>query len=107
MICYHIFILDPFSAVDMTVGKHMFENGVLKMLHYKTRIVVLNSHLHFLKQFDKVTEGDSLLCYVELKGSWFCIVKTCVCHHVHLLGLSYYWNITIMSCDVMSCHVMS
>ena len=47
--------LDPFSAVDMTVGKHMMQHGVQEMLKGKTRLVVLNSHLHFLAEFDKVS----------------------------------------------------
>jgi ABC-type Mn2+/Zn2+ transport system ATPase subunit len=50
-----IFLLDdPFSAVDMNVGHHLFDQAVCGMLRDKTRVVVLNSHLHFLPAFDHI-----------------------------------------------------
>jgi len=45
---------DPFSAVDVSVGRHMFENCILSELKNKTRLVVLNSHLHTLVHFDRI-----------------------------------------------------
>jgi ABC-type multidrug transport system fused ATPase/permease subunit len=50
-----IFILDdPLSAVDLSVGKHIFENCILGALRNATRIVVMNSHLHLLQNFDSI-----------------------------------------------------
>jgi len=45
---------DPFSALDVHVGKHIFEKVLLDMLKDKTRIVCMNSQLHLLKKFDQV-----------------------------------------------------
>lgn len=50
-----IFIFDdPLSAVDARVAKRIFEKAMLKLLKRKTRLLVLNSHYHFLKHVDKV-----------------------------------------------------
>jgi ATP-binding cassette, subfamily C (CFTR/MRP), member 1 len=45
---------DPFSAVDGATGNWMFHKGVLEGLAGKTRIILLNSHLHLLSQFDRI-----------------------------------------------------
>ena len=50
---------DPFSAVDMGVGKHMWEKCVLGVLRNKTRLICLNSHLHFLRQVDAIAVLDT------------------------------------------------
>ena len=50
---------DPFSAVDMGVGKHMWEQCVLGVLRNKTRLICLNSHLHFLRQVDAIAVLDA------------------------------------------------
>ena len=42
------------SAVDVHVGTSMFHESVAGILRGKTRVVVLNSHLHLLKHFDEV-----------------------------------------------------
>lgn len=50
-----IYLLDdPFSAVDGNTGNHIFQNGILKLLGDKLRIIALNSHMHLLKHFDRV-----------------------------------------------------
>jgi ABC-type multidrug transport system fused ATPase/permease subunit len=59
-----ILLDDPFSAVDGNTGNKIFENGVLKHLADKTRIVALNSHMHLLTRFDRVivlSEGRILI----------------------------------------------
>jgi ABC-type multidrug transport system fused ATPase/permease subunit len=53
-----IILDDPFSAVDGATGNWMFHKGVLEGLKGKTRIVLLNSHLHLLSQFDRVVILD-------------------------------------------------
>jgi ABC-type multidrug transport system fused ATPase/permease subunit len=45
---------DPFAAVDVGVGRHLFEHAVCGRLAGKTRLIVLNSHLHLLPRFDRV-----------------------------------------------------
>jgi len=45
---------DPFTAVDGATGNWMFNNGVLEGLKCKTRILVLNSHMHLLSACDRV-----------------------------------------------------
>eukprot|EP01084_Bolivina_argentea_P178757 308969_1 len=45
---------DPLSSVDIDVGQIMFTNGIQKLLKNKTRIIVMNSHLFYLKYFDKI-----------------------------------------------------
>eukprot|EP01031_Cornospumella_fuschlensis_P009087 gene9087-11161_t len=60
-----IYLLDdPFSAVDGNTGNHIFQEGVVKLLHDKLRIVCLNSHMHLLKSFDRicVLEEGRLVC---------------------------------------------
>ena len=50
-----VYLLDDvMSAVDMAVGKQMFERGVLGMLGGKTRVMVLNSHLHCLESCHRI-----------------------------------------------------
>ena len=50
-----IYLLDdPFAAVDMTVGAHIFHHALQGMLKDKTRVVVLSSHLHLLEHFDQI-----------------------------------------------------
>lgn len=64
-----LFLLDdPFSAVDMSVGRQMFEQGVVESLEGKTRIITLNSHLHFLKQVDRIVVFSSERCSAVLTG---------------------------------------
>lgn len=54
-----IYLLDdPFSAVDGNTGNHIFQHGVLDLLHDKLRIVALNSHMHLLKRFDRIIVLD-------------------------------------------------
>jgi ABC-type Mn2+/Zn2+ transport system ATPase subunit len=52
---------DPFAAVDMSVGAHIFQRAVggQGLLKGKTRIVVLSSHLHLLEQFDHIVVLES------------------------------------------------
>lgn len=45
---------DPFSAVDGNTGNLIFHKGVKEFLHDKLRVVVLNSHMHLLKHFDRI-----------------------------------------------------
>lgn len=45
---------DPFAAVDMTVGAHIFKHAVQDLLKGKTRIMALSSHLHLLQHFDTI-----------------------------------------------------
>lgn len=53
------FFDDPLSAVDMEVGDRMFSDGVDgKMLRSKTRLIVMNSHLHLLARCHKVIVLD-------------------------------------------------
>ncbi|KAF8332583.1 P-loop containing nucleoside triphosphate hydrolase protein [Cantharellus anzutake] len=44
---------DPFSALDVHVGKHVFENAVLGSLAKKTRLLVTHA-LHFLPRCDYI-----------------------------------------------------
>ena len=45
---------DILSAVDMNVGKIMFDSAVMGRLQHKTRLLVLNSHLHFLSRCHRI-----------------------------------------------------
>lgn len=45
---------DPWSAVDGNTGNLIFEEGIMKLLKNKLRIIALNSHLHLLEKFDRV-----------------------------------------------------
>ena len=49
-----ILLDDPFSAVDGQTGDHMFQQGIMKGLVSKTTLVVLNSYMHLVNQFDRV-----------------------------------------------------
>jgi ATP-binding cassette, subfamily C (CFTR/MRP), member 1 len=50
-----IFLLDdPFSAVDGATGNWIFDHGVQGVLGDKIRIIALNSHLHLLRNFDRI-----------------------------------------------------
>lgn len=49
-----ILLDDPWSAVDGNTGNLIFEEGILKLLKNKLRIIALNSHLHLLEKFDRV-----------------------------------------------------
>ncbi|RYH19548.1 ATP-binding cassette domain-containing protein [archaeon] len=61
-----IYLLDdPFSAVDGNTGNHIFQQGVVKLLHDKLRVVCLNSHMHLLKFFDRI-------CVIE-EGKMVCV----------------------------------
>src|SRR5690349_11267596 len=42
------------------IGQHMFEKGIMGMLQGKTRIIVMNSHMHFLPRFDKIVVLDQV-----------------------------------------------
>jgi ATP-binding cassette subfamily C (CFTR/MRP) protein 4 len=44
---------DPFSAVDNSVGKHLFKNCVNGILKEKTRILITHQ-LQFLKEADEI-----------------------------------------------------
>ena len=57
-----IYLLDdPFAAVDVSTGSTMFHRsiGPSSLLHSKTRLVILNSHLHLLRFFDEVWVMES------------------------------------------------
>ncbi len=49
-----ILLDDPWSAVDGNTGNLIFEEGIMKLLKNKLRIIALNSHLHLLEKFDRV-----------------------------------------------------
>jgi ABC-type multidrug transport system fused ATPase/permease subunit len=70
-----VFILDdPLSAVDVSVGSQMFEQGIAGALRGKTRLVVLNSHLHFLPRFDCIfvvdRDADSGIGCIVAQGTY-------------------------------------
>lgn len=56
---------DPFSAVDRTTGDIMFSRGIVGALSDKLRMVVLNSHMHLIPQFDRVImmEGGKIIAF--------------------------------------------
>ncbi|CAE7742299.1 Abcc1, partial [Symbiodinium microadriaticum] len=45
---------DPLAAVDVHVGKKIFENAFLKLLQGKARVLVLSSNYHLLPHCDKI-----------------------------------------------------
>ncbi|EQC24967.1 hypothetical protein SDRG_17143 [Saprolegnia diclina VS20] len=45
---------DPLSAVDVHVAQAIFESALLEFAHLKTRLLVLNSHYHFLPRADRI-----------------------------------------------------
>ncbi|KDO30242.1 hypothetical protein SPRG_05002 [Saprolegnia parasitica CBS 223.65] len=45
---------DPLSAVDVHVAHAIFESALLEFAHSKTRLLVLNSHYHFLPRADRI-----------------------------------------------------
>ncbi|XP_071498097.1 ATP-binding cassette sub-family C member 9-like [Diadema antillarum] len=46
---------DPLSALDMHVGAHLFENGILKILKKQKRTIILVTHqLQYLPEADKI-----------------------------------------------------
>lgn len=45
---------DPLAAVDVHVGKAIFEQAMCDLLHDKARVVVLSSNYHLLPHFDKI-----------------------------------------------------
>ena len=57
-ICDIYLLDDPLSAVDMHVAKHLMNLSILSVLSKKTRVVVLNTHLHFLSKFDQIIVMD-------------------------------------------------
>ena len=76
-----VYLLDDvMSAVDMAVGKTMFERGVMGMLGGKTRVMVLNSHLHCLESCHRIVvverdeKGGGRLAacgsYAEIAGKY-------------------------------------
>eukprot|EP01084_Bolivina_argentea_P204006 348343_1 len=53
----NIFLLDdPLSSVDVYIGKYIFFNGIIKYFknENKTCLIVMNSHLHLLHNFDEI-----------------------------------------------------
>jgi ATP-binding cassette subfamily C (CFTR/MRP) protein 1 len=62
---------DPFAALDVSVGEHIFSNCIQRVLREKTRIIAMNSHLHLLKHFDRiiVLGEKSLESSVEKDGN--------------------------------------
>ena len=63
---------DPLAAVDVHVGKKIFENALMKHLQGKARILVLSSNYHLLPHCDKIVvvdAGEVNVCssYDELK----------------------------------------
>ena len=70
-----LFVLDdPLAAVDAHVGKAIFEEGIMRLLEDKARIVVFSSNYHLLPQFDKIVlvaqgQMSSESCDVHTKGS--------------------------------------
>jgi ATP-binding cassette, subfamily C (CFTR/MRP), member 1 len=64
---------DPMAAVDVHVGKELFQHAFEEMLHDKARVVSLSSNYQFLAHFDKIVvvlEGTTTTCnsYAELKA---------------------------------------
>eukprot|EP01083_Nonionella_stella_P269016 909822_1 len=53
---------DPLAAVDMSVGRQIFDRAILGALGKKTRIVAMSSHFHLLNRFDRIIilETDKL-----------------------------------------------
>lgn len=50
-----IYLLDdPFSAIDATTASNIFQQGVVTLLQEKLRIIVLNSHMQLLRNFDRI-----------------------------------------------------
>ena len=63
---------DPLAAVDVHVGKELFQQAFKEMLHDKARVLSLSSNYHFLANFDKIVvvlNGTITTCdsYAELK----------------------------------------
>jgi len=68
---------DPFAAVDVHVGTSMFFESVAGVLKDKTRVVVLNSHLHLLRHFDEIVvvetdtkSGNAAVGRIAARGSF-------------------------------------
>ena len=55
---------DSLSAVDNDVAQQIFHNAILKMAANTTRVVIMNSHLHFLENFDRIIVME----YVDDEG---------------------------------------
>ncbi|XP_033637853.1 ATP-binding cassette sub-family C member 9-like [Asterias rubens] len=50
-----ILLDDPLSALDVHVGKHLFDNGIMNKLRKKKKTIVLVTHqLQYLSQADKI-----------------------------------------------------
>jgi len=64
-ICDIYLLDDPFAAVDMSVGSHIFHHAVQDLLKDKTRIVILSSHLHLLPHFDRIIVMDTAPTHEE------------------------------------------
>jgi len=45
---------DSLSAVDNDVAQQIFRGAILEMAANTTRVVIMNSHLHFLEHFDRI-----------------------------------------------------
>jgi ABC-type multidrug transport system fused ATPase/permease subunit len=63
---------DPIAAVDVHVGKELFQHAFKEMLHDKARVLSLSSNYQFLTHFDKIVvvlNGTITTCesYTELK----------------------------------------
>lgn len=54
---------DPLSAVDAHVGKHMFEQCILKYLNNKTRILTTHQ-LQFLKHADMIVIMNNVSTFI-------------------------------------------
>ncbi|RLN57859.1 hypothetical protein BBJ28_00026803, partial [Nothophytophthora sp. Chile5] len=66
---------DPLSALDVHVANAVFSKGLQGIAKEKTRLLVLNSHYHFLQYADRIIvmangriEGDGTLA--ELRGDF-------------------------------------
>lgn len=71
---------DPLSAVDVHVGKDIFETAFVSLLEGETRVVALSSNYHFLPYFDHiiVMEAGRIAC----QGTYAEIVSQCVAYSV-------------------------
>ena len=87
---------DPLSAVDMTVGNTMFKKGIFEVAKGKTRVIVMNSHLHLLKLTDLicvVEDGKLTIIYqfYFFFGFWFFFIK---------IGTVFFCDMHMCNCTV-------
>ncbi|KAJ8047247.1 Multidrug resistance-associated protein 5 [Holothuria leucospilota] len=58
---------DPLSALDVHVGKHVFENGIIDGLRKEKKTVILVTHqIQYLKEADQVCFNG----YLTVKVAW-------------------------------------